>query len=1115
MKINSLRFKNLNSLQGQWKINFDQEPFIDNGLFAITGATGAGKTTILDAICLALYQQTPRLGGINKSNNGLMTKGTSDCLAEVEFEVKGKGYRAFWSQRRSRNKVDGNLQDAIVELVQIEDGKILASQVKKMNVLIEQVTGLDFSRFTKSMMLSQGEFAAFLNARADERAELLEELTGTEIYGLISEQVHIEFTESKHQLAEYKARLDGVEVLSSQQVEELSEKQAKSKKTIQLIELALKETLENLSWFEQWQSSYQKLSTSQADLEEARQWKKSQAQQLDRLVKGIPAEGLQKYHLALKAINANILEETSQLKTLSGNKAEVDLTLKKQKELLEQANQEHRINIQKHDENEILLNDVVLPLELEISQKQTVLCDYEEKFLELQREQVGLLTQEELDQKKISDSYRQIENLQHYFEKNLHVEKLPNQLPLIESQFNHLKPLQEKITSLNAEVVRVSSLISNVEQQCDVQEKQVILAKQALHAAKDACLHYESDLLTLINSFPVASISQITEANIERILKNLRDMYQNQQQQLGDIELLLIQERRITDLSLERNHLQRGEECPLCGSISHPKIEQYNQLDITATEKRKIIISDQLEKIRLQGNELKDQKVKWQQAALEIQAAEQRVVAEEEKKRSVLEKVQGLITQKVNNEQTLAEQKHLSRQLKHQLDNQFLELNIIQPQLEGLPEWLVNQHSQINYWNEQKEVLEQLQKYLQTLEQKKQYRNEQKKVVDTNLLGLNKAIAENTADLEARKRYRYSLLGDETVANCRQMHKEILLTSDTHRAKISDQLGVIEQKQQYLIGQINTLSEHLKSLEWECSEKNKEWLELLGDSPFEDEKEFLASLIDEREKERLVALEKSILQSIVKQESLHEQALRNYTELSTSEKFDCLSNAKHETLLERVECKQNELKMGEKDFVEISHTLNGDQEKKERQKDLISTIEKAEASYDDLSYLHSLIGSKTGSKFRKFAQGLTLDHLVYLANAQLHRLHGRYLLQRKQDESLELQVLDTWQGDEIRNTNTLSGGEGFLVSLALALALSDLVSHKTQIESLFLDEGFGTLDSETLDVALDALDCLNASGKMIGIISHVEALKERIPVQIQVEKKNGLGNSQLSDCYRF
>ncbi len=133
-----------------------------------------------------------------------------------------------------------------------------------------------------------------------------------------------------------------------------------------------------------------------------------------------------------------------------------------------------------------------------------------------------------------------------------------------------------------------------------------------------------------------------------------------------------------------------------------------------------------------------------------------------------------------------------------------------------------------------------------------------------------------------------------------------------------------------------------------------------------------------------------------------------------------------------------------------------------------------------------------------------------MANRHLIRLHGRYRLQRKAAGELELDIVDGWQGDTCRDTRTLSGGESFLVSLALALALSDLVSHKTSIDSLFLDEGFGTLDGDTLETALAALDALNASGKMIGIISHVERLKERIPVQIKVDKGGGVGHARLS-----
>ena len=153
MKILSLRLKNLNSLKGEWAIDFTQPPFVDNGLFAITGPTGAGKSTLLDAICLALYHETPRLKNISTSANDIMTRHTSDCLAEVTFEVKGAVYRAFWSQRRARDKVDGALQAPKVELAS-SDGTILSSQSNEKLKRIEAITGLDFPRFTKSMLLA-------------------------------------------------------------------------------------------------------------------------------------------------------------------------------------------------------------------------------------------------------------------------------------------------------------------------------------------------------------------------------------------------------------------------------------------------------------------------------------------------------------------------------------------------------------------------------------------------------------------------------------------------------------------------------------------------------------------------------------------------------------------------------------------------------------------------------------------------------------------------------------------------------------------------------------------------------------------------------------------------
>ena len=159
--------------------------------------------------------------------------------------------------------------------------------------------------------------------------------------------------------------------------------------------------------------------------------------------------------------------------------------------------------------------------------------------------------------------------------------------------------------------------------------------------------------------------------------------------------------------------------------------------------------------------------------------------------------------------------------------------------------------------------------------------------------------------------------------------------------------------------------------------------------------------------------------------------------------------------------------------------------------------------------LHALIGSSDGKKYRKFAQGLTFEMMVGHANRQLQKMSDRYLLVRDPSQPLELNVMDNYQAGEVRSTKNLSGGESFIVSLSLALGLSQMASRNVRVDSLFLDEGFGTLDEEALDTALETLSGLQQEGKLIGVISHVQALKERISTQIQVTPQTG-GRSQIA-----
>jgi exonuclease SbcC len=358
---------------------------------------------------------------------------------------------------------------------------------------------------------------------------------------------------------------------------------------------------------------------------------------------------------------------------------------------------------------------------------------------------------------------------------------------------------------------------------------------------------------------------------------------------------------------------------------------------------------------------------------------------------------------------------------------------------------------------------------------------------------------------------RAVLFDGEPVARIRQQAQQTVQLSESAWQQATLSLNTAQKAVDALKVSLAQLSSRLVQAQAQWQDSAAAWQQALGASPFANADAYRAALLEPDERDRLQLLCRTLESDRARAETLQQQAQSRVTELEQQPFADKVVDA---VRAELTELGARLAALGERRGA-LAQQLEQDASLRQAQQAILQAIEAQQANYDTWAQLSSLIGSQKGDRFRKFAQGLTLEHLIYLANRQLQRLDGRYRLQRKRGDELELEVIDSWQADSLRDTRTLSGGESFLVSLALALALSDLVSHRTSIDSLFLDEGFGTLDADTLDTALDALDSLNASGKMIGVISHVEALKERIPVQVRVRKGNGLGFSRLDAKFAF
>ena len=614
MRIEKVTFKNLNSLTGIWSIDFTNERYREDGIFAITGPTGAGKSTVLDAICLALYGQTPRLATISKSTNEIMTRQTGDCFAEVVFST-GKGrYRSHWSQRRARNKPDGSLQPAKQELVNLDTNEMVNLK-KGIADKINELTGLDFKRFTRSMLLAQGDFAAFLKASSDDRAVILEKITGMEIYSEISEKVYRRMDEESKALKALESQLGGIEVLADDVRKEMeSQKDALTLKETQLKQSqnAIQEALTWKKTVKGLEEAAQALVEKDKALQNEKEAFKPSAQKLQVALR---AQKVDSSYEALKTIRET-LNQTTQLRDKAAREKPVA------EEALKAAQAACDSSKTRWDEAENTRQSA-MPIISDVRlrdaaiKKQSIDLEELKKEVESLQESINQRQKELLDKESaLSGLKEETRLLEQYLKSHAGEKVLVSAYSGLEASSDHLKEIEDEIKRLQKD----DEKSKNREKELRAQFEK---GTQDLNALR--------------------STAERLKNQQEKVTEELKGVLQGETEQSLVTQLDALKEKRhyrqlVQSLKEHRKGLQDGAPCPLCGATHHP----YAEGNIPAVDE----IQTQIDAVQKTLNEAIHQKNQLQELATKVTLQKEAITSAETNQRLVQERLDGVIEQR-------------------------------------------------------------------------------------------------------------------------------------------------------------------------------------------------------------------------------------------------------------------------------------------------------------------------------------------------------------------------------------------------------------------------------------------------------------------------------------
>ena len=983
MKILAIRGRNLASLEGDFEIDFTVEPLLSAGIFAISGPTGAGKSTLLDTMCLALFARTPRTDQAKENNvklqdvsneqlsqsdpRFLLRRGTSSGFAEVDFmALNGHRYRTRWSVARARDKENGRLQNPRLALYNLDKEEEEQGTRSDLQARIIDLIGLTFEQFTRSVLLAQNDFSTFLKAEQGEKASLLEKLTGTELYSAISRQIFERNARAKEAFDLIQTRIQGIELLTDEEENDLRTRLAGTEKELQRVEKA-----------------------------------KAEQQALQEAVRSIEQQITIRQRQQKEA--ADKLVHATELLTVARHEYEKGVEEQQQSEARFKSLQQEILQARKLD---IQLDTAIRDLSHSEQQLKNVMLRKEEAE---KKYQAAVLRRRQ--------GAEEIARLTAWRERYKKKERIAEQLSAL---LLHLDAASATRSGMEAAVRSIETL----RQEMAALNKQLSDLQQTSANKQQALKRAEADYRNLEEE-----LKAVDAPALDKQIEKLRQ----------EREQLLIEQARLEasgNIKDLRGRLQDGQPCPVCGSTHHPFANQVPVAPVSAltlqlqdlSNKKETYVAHTRHLTRLQQQllQLHKELADSEAACKEMAGKQQLAASRQEREEAIVKEQSTLLTQSLS------------------------AADLLFGNSEWQKAWLQNPETFrktltdfARQWHENTEKLHQLER--QESAQKAECES-----LASFLPSLEKQ-AEESGQLHEKNRAAFSSLQAE-------------------RKKLLNGRSADSVEQEY-IRRMEELKERLKKLSATQTEQSgiADQTRGIADQIAKDLTEASADLL-----RRKAALDKW-----------------------TADYLDSSGGEPLEVILSRYTQEKTELAFRLRTQTENKAKVSGLQEE--------LNVRRTES--ERWAKLNELAGSADGAKFRRIAQGYTLDILLNYANVQLRELTRRYRLERV-PETLALQVIDRAMCDEVRTVHSLSGGESFLVSLALALGLSSLSSNRMRVESLFIDEGFGSLDAETLRVAMDALESLRTQGRKIGVISHVQEMTERIPVRICVNRA-GNGRSFL------